>query len=69
MRIEDFKNQEYYVVYEIFKDGSKSVYGAELDKYHILTKNQLRGVKAYFTRCGGNYEIYKVSVQMGERVQ
>ena len=40
MRIEDFNNTEWYIVYEIFLDGSKSIYGMNLDKTPIMNKKQ-----------------------------
>lgn len=69
MYLKDLEQQEYFVVNTVFKDGSKAIHGMELGKVHLLTKNQLRGVKAYHTRHNCNYEIYKVSVKLGERIQ
>lgn len=69
MDLEDLEQQEYFVVNRIFDDGSKSVHGINLDKTHILTKQQLKTVKAYLKKRGFGLEIYKVSVKLGERIQ
>ena len=69
MRIEDFNNTEWYIVYEIFLDGSKSIYGMNLDKMPIMNKKQLRTVKSHLKRRGLNYEVQRVSVQLQDIIE
>lgn len=69
MLIEDFNNTEWYIVYEIFLDGSKSIYGMNLDKMPIMNKKQLRTVKAHLKRKGVNYEVQRVSVQLQDIIE
>lgn len=60
---EEFKNKKWYVVVEIFKDGSKSFYGTGLGNNFVLREEQLRGVKAHCTRNNIKYEIHEVKIQ------
>jgi len=69
MRIEDFNNTEWYIVYEIFLDGSKSIYGMNLDKTPIMNKKQLRTVKSHLKRKGVKYEVQRVSVQLQDIIE
>lgn len=69
MRIEDFNNTEWYIVYEIFLDGSKSIYGINLDKTQILNKQQLKTVKSHLKRKGVKYEVQRVSVQLQDIIE
>ena len=69
MRIEDFNNTEWYIVYEIFLDGSKSIYGMNLDKMPIMNKKQLRTVKSHLKRRGLKYEVQRVSVQLQDIIE
>lgn len=69
MLIEDFNNTEWYIVYEIFLDGSKSIYGMNLDKMPIMNKKQLRTVKSHLKRKGVKYEVQRVSVQLQDIIE
>ena len=69
MQIEDFNNTEWYIVYEIFLDGSKSIYGMNLDKMPIMNKKQLRTVKSHLKRKGVKYEVQRVSVQLQDIIE
>ena len=69
MRIEDFNNTEWYIVHEIFLDGSKSIYGMNLDKMPIMNKKQLRTVKSHLKRKGVKYEVQRVSVQLQDIIE
>lgn len=69
MKIEEFDNTEWYIVYVIYKNGSKSIYGINNGKTQILHKNQLKTVKSYLKKQGLEYEVYNVSVEIKNKVE
>jgi hypothetical protein len=66
---EDFLKSDFYIVYEIFLDGSKSIYGTDLDKNFILRKRQLKTVLSHLKRKGIKFEVFKVDVIIREKIE
>ena len=65
----DFLKSDFYVVYQIFLDGSKSIYGTSLDKNFILRKRQLQTVLSHLKRKGVGFEVFKVDVTIKEKIE
>lgn len=66
---EDFLKSDFYIVYEIFLNGSKSIYGTDLDKNFILRKRQLKTVLSHLKRKGIDFEVFKVDVTIKEKIE
>lgn len=56
-------------MYEIFLDGSKSIYGTDSGKNFILRKRQLKTVLSYLKRKGIEFEVFKVDVTIKEKIE
>lgn len=62
--------QDLYIVYEIFQNGSKRIY-KKSNGYvdFIFSKNQARGVIRYLNKQGLGYEIHKAQLNLIEQVE
>lgn len=68
MELQDIEKEKWYIVNEIFKNGSKSIYGTNLGTNYIFTQRQLRGIKGSLKRYGYDYEVYEVNIQVLNKV-
>lgn len=68
MNLEQFKNEKWYVVYYICKNGDKGLYGTNLGTNYIFRKNQIKNIKTNCKKHGFDYEVHEVKVQILDKI-
>lgn len=66
---EERLKQDLYIVYEICLDGSKYLYSKTFGVDYIFTTKQLKGVLAHLKRKNIKYEVYKVELNVLNKVE
>lgn len=61
--------QDLYIVYEICRNGDRYMYSKNCGTDYIFTTKQLKGVLAHLKRKGLGYEVYKVSLNILDKVE
>ena len=61
--------QDLYIVYEICRNGDRYMYSKNYGVDYIFTTKQLRGVLAHLKRKKISYEVYKVGLNILDKVE
>ena len=61
--------QDLYIVYEICRNGDRYMYSKNYGVDYIFTTKQLRGVLAHLKRKNLSYEVYKVELNILDKVE
>ena len=61
--------QDLYIVYEICLNGDRYMYSKNYGVDYIFTTKQLRGVLAHLKRKKLSYEVYKVGLNILDKVE
>ena len=61
--------QDLYIVYEICRNGDRYMYSKNYGTDYIFTTKQLKGVLAHLKRKNLSYEVYKVGLNILDKVE
>ena len=61
--------QDLYIVYQICLNGDRYMYSKNFGVDYIFTTKQLRGVLAHLKRKNLSYEVYKVGLNILDKVE
>lgn len=61
--------QDLYIVYQICNNGDRYMYSKNYGVDYIFTTKQLRGVLAHLKRKNLSYEVYKVGLNILDKVE
>lgn len=61
--------QDLYIVYEICSNGDRYMYSKNFGVDYIFTTKQLRGVLAHLKRKNIKYEVYKVELNVLNKIE
>lgn len=61
--------QDLYIVYQICLNGDRYMYSKNCGVDYIFTTKQLRGVLAHLKRKNLSYEVYKVGLNILDKVE
>lgn len=61
--------QDLYIVYEICRNGDRYMYSKNFGVDYIFTTKQLRGVLAHLKRKNIKYEVYKVELNVLNKIE
>lgn len=61
--------QDLYIVYQICHNGDRYMYSKNFGVDYIFTTKQLRGVLAHLKRKNIKYEVYKVELNVLNKIE
>ena len=61
--------QDLYILYQICNNGDRYMYSKNYGVDYIFTTKQLRGVLAHLKRKNLSYEVYKVGLNILDKVE